>query len=129
MGTESMEFVYYWVGNLVLSQKFGNFSRANSIFSRLLFVVFQYHQTRSFCPYRHGTVCCTFLLKKNRAQTWLPWPKFTTSFHANGFTFSSENFSDILQYRTLFKTLFCGFQKNASMSCGLMYRILASSSV
>ena len=94
----------HWVGNLFLSQKFGNFFRGNATFSRLLFVVFQYQQTRSLCPYRHGTVWCTFLLDKYCAQTWPPWRKFASPFHANGFIFSSENLSDISQYHTLFKT-------------------------
>ena len=116
----------YWVGNLVLSQKFGNFSRANATFSRLLFVVFQYRQTRSLCPCRHGTVWCTFLLKQNCAQTWPPWPKFATPFHANGFTFSSENLSDTSQYHTLFKTHFWWFLKKRKKRCGLRYRILTS---
>ena len=37
--------------------------------------------------------------------------KFATPFHANGFTFSSKNLSDILQYHTLFKTHFWWFLK------------------
>ena len=101
----------YWVGNLVLSQKFGNFSRANATISRLLFVAFQYHQTRSLCPCTHETVWFTFALKNNCAQTWPPWPKFATPFHANGFTFSTENLSDISQHHMLFKTHFWWFLK------------------
>ena len=46
----------YWVGNLVLSQKFGNFSRTNAAFSKLVFVIFQYHQTVSLHPHMHRTV-------------------------------------------------------------------------
>ena len=101
----------YWVGNLVLSQKFGNFSRINAAFFKLLFVIFQYHQTVSLHPRMHRTVWRTFLLKQNRAQTWPPWPKFATPFYANGFTFSSENLSDISRYHTLFKTHFWRFLK------------------
>ena len=37
--------------------------------------------------------------------------KFATPFYANGFTFSSENLSDISQYHTLFKTHFWWFLK------------------
>ena len=50
-------------------------------------------------------------MKQNRAQTWPPWPKFATSFYANGFTFSSENLGDISRYHTLFKTHFWRFKK------------------
>ena len=60
----------------------------------------------------HRTVWRTVLLKQNRAQTWPPWPKFATPFHANGFTFSSENLSDIARYHTLFKRHFWRFKKN-----------------
>ena len=105
-------FSNYWIGNLVLSQKFGNFSRTNAAFSKLLFVIFQYHQTVSLHPHMHRTVWRTVLLKQNRAQTWPPWPKFATPFYANGFTFSSENLSDISRYHTLFKTYFWRFKKN-----------------
>ena len=44
------------VGNLVLSQKFGNFSRINAALSKLLFVIFQYHQTVSLQPRMHRTL-------------------------------------------------------------------------
>ena len=74
-------------------------------------MIFQYHQTVSLHPHMHRTVWRTVLLKQNRAQTWPPWPKFATPFYANGFTFSSENLSDILQYHTLFKTHFWRFLK------------------
>ena len=94
-----------------MSQKFGNFSRTNAAFSKLLFVIFQYHQTVSLHPHMHRTVWRTVLLKQNRAQTWPPWPKFATPFYANGFTFSSENLSDILQYHMLCKTHFWWFLK------------------
>ena len=46
----------YWVGNLALSQKFGNFSSTNAASSKLLFVIFQYYQTVSLHPHMHRTV-------------------------------------------------------------------------
>ena len=116
LNSELSGFLNYWVGNYVLSQKFGNFSLANATFSKFFYVICRYHQTRSLYRRMHGTAWRT--LEKNCAQTWPPWPKFENLFLENGSNYWAENFNIAISTWPLIFSIKSIFVDLKKINCG-----------